>query len=417
MPVARCLSLEASLLTAAAQEAEDAVEIPDSQEAWEVAESQAPDSPGPGLAAHAASVLPLGPALEEVSAMHPVAESRQDVAEPPSALTGRVLSQSNGEVPKGEADRVWTASSASGESERGLASQPCGSQGSLSGELEACTSSRDTARGEAAPVNPSTFSQLEDFFAGPALVQLGAPGAAVLDADAGHPSLSDTPDQDGPDAPHPEAPKDQSPPSPLKRAADAPAVDEQPKKRAARRREEAALRAPAPPASKPVVALSGFHTEEQRELASALRKLNVRQRVGVYVWLSSMLCNSGPTSGRPLFGPACLANPAVLRTPPSVLALQCLALTGNSSHHWSPRVTHVVAPRFLRTGKVLAGLAAGNWVVIRDWLAECVKAGHYIDPVSLAGKGCVKAWQCATRSCTLFMELPASSASCDSLTA
>lgn len=67
-------------------------------------------------------------------------------------------------------------------------------------------------------------------------------------------------------------------------------------------------------------------------------------------------------------------------------------MTGNSSHHWSPRVTHVVAPRFLRTGKVLAGLAAGNWVVTRDWLAECVKAGHYIDPVSLAGKGCLRAW-------------------------
>lgn len=307
MPVARCLSLEASLLAAAAQEAEDAVEIPDSQEAWEVAESQAPDSPGPDLAAHVATVLPRGPALEEVSATHPVAESRQNVTEPPSALTGRALSQPNDE-PKGEADRVWTASSASGGSDRGLASQPGGGQGSLSGELEACTSSRDTAGGEAAPVDPSTFSQLEEFFAGPALVRLGAPGAAVLDADAdaGHPSLSNTPDQD---APHAGAPTDQSPRSPPKRAADAPAVDEQPKKRAARRREEAALRAPAPPASKPVVALSGFHTEEQRELASALRKLNVRERVGIPVCLPSLLCDFGPTSGRPLLAALALRAP------------------------------------------------------------------------------------------------------------
>ena len=251
--------------------------------------------------------------------MHPLAESRQDVAEPPSAPAGRALSQSNDEGPKGEADRVWTASSASGESDRGLALQPSGSQGSLSGELEAGTSSQDTVGGEAAPVNPSTFSQLEEFFAGPALVQLGAASAAVLDADAGHPRLSDTPDQDSPDAPHAEAPTDQSPRSPLKRAADASAVDEQPQKRAARRREEAALRAPAPPASKPVVALSGFHTGEQRELASALRKLNVRARVGLSAWLASMLCEFGPTAGRPLLAPpAWLAPRSCVHLPPSL---------------------------------------------------------------------------------------------------
>ncbi|KAL6782513.1 hypothetical protein ACKKBG_A07070 [Auxenochlorella protothecoides x Auxenochlorella symbiontica] len=95
------------------------------------------------------------------------------------------------------------------------------------------------------------------------------------------------------------------------------------------------------PSRPPCAALSGFHSEEQARLVAALRSIKV----------------------------------------------QCLP--GNATHSWSPRVTHVVAPRFLRTNKVLAGLAAGNWVVSPDWVWASAEAGACLDPepFELRGEG------------------------------
>lgn len=66
----------------------------------------------------------------------------------------------------------------------------------------------------------------------------------------------------------------------------------------------------------------------------------------------------------------------------------------------------MVAPGLLRTSKILAGLAAGNWVLSRDWLTESVKAGHCINPVSAMHVGWVLIRNLATLIGLLSVQAP-----------
>ncbi|GAB4815121.1 hypothetical protein N2152v2_002167 [Parachlorella kessleri] len=80
------------------------------------------------------------------------------------------------------------------------------------------------------------------------------------------------------------------------------------------------------------LALSGFSTKEQKELSAVLEALKVK------------------------------------------------CVLGKRSHNWNPSVTHVVAPGLKRNQKCMAGLAAGLWLVGREYVAACSAAGDMVAP-------------------------------------
>ncbi|KAK9824675.1 hypothetical protein WJX72_012276 [[Myrmecia] bisecta] len=85
------------------------------------------------------------------------------------------------------------------------------------------------------------------------------------------------------------------------------------------------------PGRRPFFALSGMHSDEQARCTAILKQLSV----GV--------------------------------------------ISGKVSHRWESRVTHVVMPSLMRSGKTLAGLAAGNWILGSSYLDECQSARRLIE--------------------------------------
>ena len=67
------------------------------------------------------------------------------------------------------------------------------------------------------------------------------------------------------------------------------------------------------------------------------------------------------------------------------LSLQVKCVVGKKSHNWNPSVTHVVAPGLKRNQKCMAGLAAGLWLVGREYVAACSATGDMVAPVSSDG--------------------------------
>jgi hypothetical protein len=49
---------------------------------------------------------------------------------------------------------------------------------------------------------------------------------------------------------------------------------------------------------------------------------------------------------------------------------------------WDTRVTHVIVPKLVRNAKLLAGMAAGNWILSTDFVTASAAAHRLVDPVS-----------------------------------
>ena len=99
----------------------------------------------------------------------------------------------------------------------------------------------------------------------------------------------------------------------------------------------AAATAPPPAAPTALIALSGLHRGEQKDLLDKMRGLGVKATAG--------------------------------------------------DHSWQPGLTHVVAPELRRNQKCLAALASGAWLLGPSFVEASREAGHLVPEVSGVGLG------------------------------
>lgn len=75
-------------------------------------------------------------------------------------------------------------------------------------------------------------------------------------------------------------------------------------------------------------------------------------------------------------------------------SLKVPCISGADSHYeWDPKITHVVASGMKSTPKILAGLAAGCWILKPSYIEASVRAGRLVEEIKHEYGGAPKHWR------------------------
>ena len=67
-------------------------------------------------------------------------------------------------------------------------------------------------------------------------------------------------------------------------------------------------------------------------------------------------------------------------------ATQCRMSLVDCPKQWEPSITHLITPHLGRSEKVLAGMAAGAWILTTEWLAGCWSSGRVLDEAAFIAR-------------------------------